>query len=247
MRKELGFDPGQWGAIEGGRLVDYGAASGLKHGTSQTSAYPRITRPSCESPGSVQQVWVEGESPCFQQAQRVPLGRGPRSASVRPWRLMSGRGAAALWSRRLPLPFCHGAGQASSVSSGRPLAALTERSQRSKLLVARHLLTQQTLTRLLLWPRVCGGELERPLCGPRHHALLPPKWLLCLPFVPDDLFAARQPGSQILLLVFLIQSGGSPVFVKETSTSSPWLRSRLGLVTLRSHPVVPTSHSSRTS
>lgn len=47
MRKELGFDPGQWGAIEGGRLVEYGADGGLKRSTSQTSAYPRITRPSC--------------------------------------------------------------------------------------------------------------------------------------------------------------------------------------------------------
>lgn len=37
MGKELGLDPGQWGAMEGVRSNRYVAGSVLRHSTSQTS------------------------------------------------------------------------------------------------------------------------------------------------------------------------------------------------------------------
>lgn len=52
VQKELGFDPGQWGAMEGGRLVEYAAGSVLNHNPSPTSASPRVPWESRENTDS---------------------------------------------------------------------------------------------------------------------------------------------------------------------------------------------------
>lgn len=52
MQKELGFDPGQWGVMEGGRLVKYAAGSMLNHSPSPTSAFPQVPWESRENTDS---------------------------------------------------------------------------------------------------------------------------------------------------------------------------------------------------
>lgn len=127
------------------------------------------------------------------------------------------RGVVALGSGQLLVLFCLGVDQASLIFSGQPSCSYhKEVTTRSKLLVVSHLLTQQTLTKPLFRPRVCWRqreELEVPLCGPCHHPLLPPEWVVCLSFVPYCLFSVQQPGSLSTFLPCLTQSSGSPVLL----------------------------------